>query len=108
MQPALYKQLSIASAMPMPPLTQSVARPRRAFRFRPDGMAECDGAAVDVQFLTIEMQLAVARQYLGSECFIQFDQIRVAETETVFLFDFADRRHRPDAAVQQKLPDISV
>src|SRR5208337_5288374 len=50
-----------------------------------DGMAKRDGAAVDVEFLAIEMQLAVARQHLGGEGFIEFDQIEAAEVEAVLL-----------------------
>src|SRR5207253_3423670 len=60
-------------------------------------MAECDGATVDVELLAIEMQVAIACQYLGSEGFVQFDQIEVAELEAVFLFHLADGRHRSDA-----------
>src|ERR1700676_1634382 len=60
-------------------------------------MTEGDLTTVDVEFFTIEMQLAVACQHLGGEGFIQFDQIEVAELEAVFLFHFADGWHWPDA-----------
>src|SRR6266404_1416332 len=40
------------------------ARPRTA-----NGMAERDGATVDVELLAIEMQLTVAGQHLGGESF---------------------------------------
>src|SRR6266478_3820152 len=72
-------------------------RDRDARSSAADGMAECDGATVDVELLAIEMQLAIARQYLGGEGFIQFDQIEVAELDAVFLFHFADGRHWPYA-----------
>ena len=55
-----------------------------------DGMAERDGAAVDVESLAIKMQLAIAGQHLRRKGFIEFNQIEVAEVEAVFLFHFAD------------------
>ena len=60
-------------------------------------MAECDGAAVDVEFLAVEMQLAIAGQDLGGEGFVEFDQIEVGEFEAVFLFHLADGGHGADA-----------
>src|ERR1700674_3556244 len=70
-------------------------RHRNARSGAADGMAERDSATVDVEFLALEMQLAVACQYLGSECLIEFDQIEVAELEAVFPLHFADGRHWP-------------
>ena len=39
----------------------------------PDRMAERNRAAIDVEFLAIEMQLPVASQDLGSEGFVELD-----------------------------------
>jgi hypothetical protein len=44
-----------------------------------DGMTECDGANVDIEFFAIEMQLAIACQHLGGEGLIEFNEIEVAE-----------------------------
>ncbi len=60
-------------------------------------VAERDGPSVDVQFLAIKMQLAIACQHLRGEGLIEFDQLEVSQVEAVFLFHLADRRHRPDA-----------
>ena len=61
-----------------------------------DGMTERDGATVDVEFFAIKMKLAITCQYLGGECFVEFDEIEVVEFETVFLFELANRRHGAD------------
>src|SRR3712207_4832646 len=38
-----------------------------------DRMPERDGAAVDVEAVAVEMQLAVAGDHLRRECFVEFD-----------------------------------
>ena len=82
----------------MPPLTHSVAMPRfgspqhfvqqRHRDARPgaaDGMAERDGAAVDVEALAIEMEFAIAGQHLGGKGFVELDEIEIAVQTRTFL-----------------------
>ncbi len=60
-------------------------------------MAERDRASVDVEFLVVEMQLAVAGQDLRGEGFVEFDQIEVGELEAVLLLEPVDGGHGADA-----------
>ena len=62
-----------------------------------DGMAERDGASVDVEFLSIEMQFPIAGQYLGREGFIEFKQIEIAEFKAMLPLHLMDSRHRANA-----------
>ena len=60
-------------------------------------MAERDRAAVDVQPLRIDRQLAQAGEHLRGERFVQLDEIDLVEREPGQLQHLADRRHRADA-----------
>ena len=42
-------------------------------------MAQRNRAAVDVQLLGIELQVAIAGDYLRGKCFVQFDQIDLVQ-----------------------------
>jgi hypothetical protein len=86
------KEFSMASAMPMPPLTQRVARPRRAFRFsiswssvtvmrvpvQPMGWPSAMAPPLTLSFSRSKCKFTIAGQYLGGEGFVEFDQIEVA------------------------------
>ena len=102
---------SNAAARPMPPLMQSVASPRRAPRRfiscseggrdpragGADRVAERDGAAVHVQALGVEAQLAVAGQHLGREGLVHLDEVEVVEAQRQVLEQPLHRRHHADA-----------
>ena len=60
-------------------------------------MAERDGAAVDVQPIRIDGQLAQAGEHLRGERFVQLDEIDLVERQPGELQRLADRRHRADA-----------
>ncbi len=97
--------------MPIPPLTHRVATPRLPLRRRSscserdrdararaaDGMTERDRAAIHVQRIAVEMQLAVAGEHLRGECLVQFDQIEVCQLEAALLLHLAERGHGANA-----------
>ena len=60
-------------------------------------MAERDRAAVDVQPLGIDRQLAQAREHLRGERLVQLDEIDLVERQAGQLQHLPDRRHRADA-----------
>src|SRR5579862_3356263 len=96
--------------MPMPPLTQSVATPRFVLRFSiscssvtvmrvgaADGMAEGDGASVDIEAVAIEIQHAVAGQNLRGERLVQLNESKLVQAEVVLVREFLKRRNWTDA-----------
>ena len=101
---------SIAIAMPMPPLTQSVASPRRSRRRRSswtqgdqdaragaaDRVAERNGAAVHVQALRRDGQVLQHGEDLRRERLVQLDQIEVLDLQRRSLAELPHRRHRAD------------
>ena len=38
-------------------------------------MSQRDGAAIDIEFIQIDAQLASAREHLGRECFVKLDKV---------------------------------
>ena len=78
-----------SAAWPWPTPTQSVARPRRASRRRsscseaddqpraahPERVPDCDRAAVDVDPLRVEAELADHREALRGEGLVELDQV---------------------------------
>src|SRR6266550_2742048 len=46
---------------------------------RPDGMAQCDGAAVHVDLVPVEAELVAVRQHLGREGLVDLDQVEVID-----------------------------
>ena len=64
-------------------------------------MSQSDGAAVDIDLVHVETQLLYAGQGLGSECFVQLDQIDVVQSHVVLRQQFADCTHRADAHDQR-------
>ena len=60
-------------------------------------VAERDGAAVDVQSLRIDWQLAQAGNHLCGKRLVQLDQIHLLERQSGELQHFSNCRHRPDA-----------
>src|SRR2546430_15955371 len=52
-----------------------------------DGVAERDGAALGVQLVVVELELAVAGQDLGGERFVQLDDVEVLQRESRLLED---------------------
>jgi len=60
-------------------------------------MAQCDGAAVDIEILAVEMQFSVAGQHLRRKCFVEFDEVEVGEFQPVLRFHFANCRDWADA-----------
>ena len=60
-------------------------------------MAECDGAAVDIDLVAVKMKLAIAGKDLSGEGFVKLDEIKVFQGEAVFLLHLAERGHGADA-----------
>ena len=60
-------------------------------------MAERDRAAVHVQAIRIDRQLAQAGEHLRRERFVQLDEIDLIERQPGLLQDLLHGRHRPDA-----------
>ncbi len=60
----------------------------------PDGVAERDGATVDVQALVIKMQVVVAGQHLHGEGFVQLHQLERLQALAGFFQQLLDRRYR--------------
>src|SRR6266516_4189647 len=99
----IYATFSNASAIPMPPLTQSVATPRLTLQHlvkqrdrntrsaAADGMSQRNSAAIDVELAVIEMKLAIAGQHLRGKGFVKLDHIEAGEFQIMFLFHFAQR-----------------
>src|SRR5436305_753934 len=62
-----------------------------------DGMAQGDCASVDVETVAIEVQYAIARDDLGSEGFVEFDEPKFVQAEIVLVRQFLQRRYWADA-----------
>ncbi len=60
-------------------------------------MPERDRAAVDVDFLRIEIEFLHAGQRLRRKGFVQLDQVDLVKRESGLLEHLADRRDRADA-----------
>ena len=101
---------SIAIAMPIPPLTHSVASPvlprrcsscNRVTTMRAplhaDRMAERDRAAVDVQLLSGNGHVLQHGQHLRRERLVDLDQIEIVDAKPGALLQLRDRGHRTDA-----------
>ena len=102
---------STASAIPRPPLTQRVARPRLAPRRaiscserhenpragRADRVAEGDRAAVDVEAIAIDRHVAQHGEHLRRERLVQLDEIEVVDRELQTRQQFANCRHWTNA-----------
>src|ERR1700674_3631811 len=76
-------------------LTQQ--RDRDARSGATDRMAERDRAAIDIQFLRIEMQFPVAGQDLGGEGFVELYQVEIGYAELMLLLHLAQRRYWSNA-----------
>src|SRR5690349_18825150 len=46
-----------------------------------DRMTEGDCTTVDVQAIGVEFQFAIARDHLGGECFVEFDEIDLVQRQ---------------------------
>src|SRR5581483_768894 len=60
-------------------------------------MAESDRAAVDIDLLGVETQLADHDEALGGERLVQLDEVHVLKRDAASLDELANGRDRPDA-----------
>ena len=109
--PSTAHARSRTTARPWPPEMQRVARPSDAPRSphlvgqrqhdagaaHPDRMAQRDPAAVDVQPVSVELQLALAGDHLRGERLVDLDQVDIGEREPGRLEHLLRGRDRPDA-----------
>src|SRR5215831_10112963 len=72
-------------------------RERESHAGRTQGMADGDGAAVDVELDLVDAELARARHHLRAERFVDFEAIDIRKLEAGALEHGLDRRHRADA-----------
>ena len=103
--------LSIAIAIPSPPLTHSVASPRRALRrfiscssvtmmrapVQPIGWPSAIAPPLTFSFSERNRLVAQHREHLRRERLVQLDEIEVVQRQTGALEQLPHRRHRPDA-----------
>src|SRR6185369_4133204 len=61
-----------------------------------DRMSESNGAAVDVEFVAVELEVAITGEDLSRERFVQFNKIKTLERQSVFRFQLANRRNGAD------------
>ena len=95
-QPAADAQRrQAASSIPFLHLVQQRDEDARAGRT--NRMSERDGAAVHVQLLERNGQVAENGQHLGRERLVQLHQIEVVQRQLEAGQEFPDRRHRSDA-----------
>src|SRR5579872_226727 len=64
---------------------------------RAQRMPQCNGSAVDVNFISIKAQLFLDCEILRGEGFIDFDQVNVVEREPGFLDGLLNSRNRAAA-----------
>jgi hypothetical protein len=72
-------------------------REREPHAGRPQGMADGDGAAVDVELGLVDAEFARARHHLRAERFVDLETIDIRKLEAGALEHGLDRRHRADA-----------
>ena len=62
-----------------------------------DRMPQRDRAAIRIQAGAIESEIAIARDHLRGESFVQLDRRIICRFPAGALFQFADGRHRTDS-----------
>src|SRR6266849_5072625 len=72
-------------------------REREPHAGRAQGMADGDGAAVDVELGVVDAEFARARHHLRAERFVDLETIDIRKLEAGALERGLDRRHRADA-----------
>ena len=69
-----------------------------------DGMSESDRASVDVKAVTVKVEDAIAREHLGGESFVQFNEAELMQAQTVLVLELLERGNRPIPMIRGSTP----